>query len=604
MIVETALGARYLGQEKTALTVWAPDCKQVELHILEPEDRTVKLHKQERGYFSIVASGVRPGCRYFFRLDGREEYPDPASRFQPLGVHGPSEIVDSIFPWDDDGWKGLPLDDYVIYELHTGIFSSGGTFDGIIPYLPYLRELGITAIELMPVAQFPGERNWGYDGVFLYAPQNSYGGPEGLKRLVNECHRQGMAAILDVVYNHVGPEGNCLNRFGPYFTGYYKTPWGQAVNFDGRHSDEVRRFFIRSAMYWITEFHFDALRLDALHAIMDNSSYTFIEELADVFHRRRRQVRRNIYLIGESAANDSRLIRAKEKGGYGIDAQWNDDFHHALHTLLTGEDTDYYRDFGSLRHMVKAYREGFVYTGQYSVFRERRHGTSARDIPASRFVVFSQNHDHVGNRPAGDRLSGLVSYEVQKLAAGMVLLSPYVPLLFMGEEYGETAPFPYFVSHTDPVLVEAVRKGRKEEFAGFSWEGEVPDPQAEATFLAAKLRHEKSGKNLDLLDFYRRLIRVRTEVPVIRKYDREASEISGDETTGVIHMRLVGRRGEAVIVFNTSGRPADDHQPLAQGDWQLLVDSASPNPPETVTSEGTYLAHLPGYAFKLFTRGD
>ena len=366
--------------------------------------------------------------------------------------------------------------------MHLGTFTEEGTFDAVIPYLEELKDLGITAIELMPVAQFPGDRNWGYDGVDLFAAQNSYGGPQSLKHLVDSCHARGLAVVLDVVYNHPGPEGDYLGDFGPYFTQRYRTPWGAALNFDGAYSDEVRRFFIENALYWITECHIDALRLDAVHAILDHAARTFIEDLVTAVQERAEQLNRRVYLIAESSSNDARLITPRHAGGLGSDAQWCDDFHHSLHTLLTGELNGYYQDYGQVSHLAKAVREGFVYAGEYSSYRRRSHGTSSQGIPAHLVVVRAQNHDQVGNRMLGDSLGRLVGFESLELAAGVLLLSPFVPLIFMGEEYGEAAPFPYFISHTDSNLVEAVRQGRREEFDAFQQEGDPPDPQDEATF--------------------------------------------------------------------------------------------------------------------------
>ena len=457
MVDKRGLGAIYLGDGRCSFRVWAPRAQQVEVRIVAPGQRIIPLRRDERGYHEVVAESVDPGTRYFYRLDGESERPDPASRFQPEGVHGPSQVVDSRFSWGDAGWFGLPLRDYIIYELHVGTFTGEGTFAAVVTHLEQLKELGITVLELMPVAQFPGSRNWGYDGTYPFAVQNSYGGPDGLKHLVSACHQRGLAVVLDVVYNHLGPEGNYLGDFAPYFTDRYRTPWGPAVNFDGAHSDEVRRFFIENALSWVTEFHVDGLRIDAVHAILDFSAKPFLQELAEAVHAQAERLNRRIYLIPESDLNDTRLIRAPEVGGFGLDAQWNDDFHHALHTLLTGERTGYYEDFGEIRHLVKGFREGFVYSGEYSPYRRRRHGNSSRSLPAHRFVVFAQNHDQVGNRLRGDRLSHLVSLEALKLAAGVILLSPFIPLLFMGEEYGEIAPFEYFVSHSDPGLIEAVR---------------------------------------------------------------------------------------------------------------------------------------------------
>ncbi len=490
---EMGLGATYLGEGQCFFRVWAPFVKAVGVHIVAPEARVITLKKQRGGYHQGTVANLIPGATYYYVLDGEKERPDPVSRCQSEGVHGPSQVTDSAFPWNDLSWPGLPLQDYIIYELHVGTFTADGTFDAGIACLDELKELGITAIELMPVAQFPGNRNWGYDGVYPFAPQNAYGGPQGLKRLVNACHERGMAVVLDVVYNHLGPEGNYLADFGPYFTDRYRTPWGPAINFDGPYSDEVRRFFIENALYWVTDFHIDSLRIDAVHGIFDSSASPFLEQLASDVHERADRLNRRIYVTAESDLNDSRLIRSGEVAGYGLDAQWNDDFHHALHALLTGEQTGYYEDFGRFHHLVKAFREGFVYSGQYSAYRHRRHGNSSCGIPVHKFVVFAQNHDQVGNRMRGDRLSQLVTHEKMKLAAATVLLSPFIPLLFMGEEYGETAPFPFFVSHSDPATIEATRQGRLAEFAAFQWSGNPPDPQDEATFYSAKLTRHLSA---------------------------------------------------------------------------------------------------------------
>ncbi|KPK21748.1 MAG: malto-oligosyltrehalose trehalohydrolase, partial [Dehalococcoidia bacterium SM23_28_1] len=376
---DLSLGASFLEDSRSRFVVWAPLAHKVEVHLLAPREKLAPMESGDRGYHHAVVDGVEPGSLYMYRLDERRERPDPTSRFQPQGVHGPSQVVSPHFEWEDGRWTGLPLQEYAIYELHVGTFTPTGTFEAVIPYLDELRELGITAIELMPVAQFPGARNWGYDGVHPFAVQNSYGGPQGLKRLVNACHKLGLAVVLDVVYNHLGPEGNYLIEFGPYFTDRYKTPWGAALNFDGPHSDEVRRFFIENALYWVSEFHVDALRLDAVHAIVDHSAVPFVEELAEAVHDRAEQLDRRIHVVAESNLNDARLIRPRALGGYGLDAQWNEDFHHCLHALLTRERTGYYQDFGEFGQLVKAFSEGFVYSGQYSSSRRRRHGSSSRD---------------------------------------------------------------------------------------------------------------------------------------------------------------------------------------------------------------------------------
>jgi maltooligosyltrehalose trehalohydrolase len=556
--------------------VWAPFRERVYVHIVEPHEKVLPLKKNEHGYFEAVVDGVPTGSIYYYRLDGESEYPDPASRSQPKGVFGPSRVIDPGFPWSDVHWRGLPLEKYIIYELHTGVFTPEGTFSAVIEHLDELKELGITAVELMPVAQFSGTRNWGYDGVFPFAPQDSYGGPEGLKQLVDACHRNGLAVVLDVVYNHIGPEGNHLAEFGPYFTDRYHTPWGAAINFDGAYSDDVRRYFIENALYWVTEFHIDALRLDALHAILDISAYTFVEELAASVHEQAEKQNRRIYLIGESAANDARLIRSRQTGGYGLDAQWNDDFHHILHVLLTGEKTGYYQDFGTIQQLAKAFTEGFIYSGEYSSYRRHRHGSSSGDIPASHFVVFSQNHDQVGNRAFGDRLSRLVSFESLKLAAGIVMLSPFLPQLFMGEEYGETAPFPYFVSHSDPALIEAVRKGRSAEFSAFDWQGDIPDPQDEATFRSARLNYRlrQQGQHKILYEFYRELIRLRKESPVLSYLGKENMDVRCDEEKKTLVIRRWKQDGEVVIIYNLNNDKVNLIREIPPGKWRKKLDSA------------------------------
>ena len=404
MNVKCGLGATYLEGGQCGFLVWAPLINRVEVHILSPEERIVPLKKVSRGYHYGVVPGVKPGTRYFYRLDGNTERPDPASRFQPEGVHGPSQVIDPHFVWEELHWSGIPFSHYVIYELHVGTFTAQGTFDAIVPHLDELKDLGITSIMIMPVAQFPGDRNWGYDGVCPFAVQNSYGGPEGFKRLIDACHQRGLAVILDVVYNHLGPEGNYFHDFGPYFTDQYRTPWGPAINFDGPDSDEVRRFFIENALSWVTEFRLDALRLDAVHGIFDSSALHFLQELAATVHEQAERLNRRIYVIAESDLNDVRIVRSPELGGYGLDAQYNDDFHHALHTLLTGERIGYYKDFGRLQDLAKAFAEGFVYSGAYSPTRRRRHGNTSKYLAAPQFVVFAQNHDQVGNRRSAQRL--------------------------------------------------------------------------------------------------------------------------------------------------------------------------------------------------------
>ncbi|MDA1276559.1 MAG: malto-oligosyltrehalose trehalohydrolase [Verrucomicrobia bacterium] len=607
----TNLGARYLGNGSCEFLVWAPDCKEVTVHIVSPNDKTIPLAPQDQGYFGATVENVRPGARYFYRLDGKSELPDPASCSQPEGVHKASEVADPEFPWADSAWFGLPLRDYILYELHPGTFTPEGTFDAIIPQLQGLRDLGVTAIELMPVSQFPGNRNWGYDGVYPFAVQDSYGGPAGLKRLVNACHQTGLSVVLDVVYNHLGPEGNYLGAYAPYFTERYKTPWGQALNFDGPYSDEVRRYFTENALYWQREFHIDALRLDAIHAIRDFSAVPFLEELADKTKEQAESLNRRFFLIAESDMNMARHILPKHLGGFGLDAQWSDDFHHSLHVLVTGEQTGYYQEFEGVLPLAKAWKQGYTFTGNHSSYRRHRHGSSPANTSLKQFVVCSQNHDQVGNRMFGDRISNGTSFEGQKLAAAAVLLSPCIPLLFMGEEYGDPAPFQYFISHSDPALVEAVRTGRRDEFAAFNWKGEVPDPQSEATFKACKLNKAlaMNGSHKSLREFYRELIQMRKGLKPISHADKDTIEIQVAESDKTLCVRYLADHEEAFLLLCFSPSSAPVNVPLPSGRWNKRLDSAderwngpgSQIPSEVVSDAGAKL-HLSPMSAVLFTQ--
>ncbi|MDD2541554.1 MAG: malto-oligosyltrehalose trehalohydrolase [Desulfuromonadaceae bacterium] len=572
------IGATPLENGSTCFRVWAPNVKKLSVLILDEDKKKVTpLIEEGDGYFTATIESVREGDRYFYLLDDGAERPDPASRFQPAGVHGPSQVVAPYrYDWNDNGWPGIPLDKYIIYELHVGVFTPDGTFDAVISRLDYLCTLGITAVELMPVAQFPGDRNWGYDGTYIYAPQNSYGGPDGLKRLVDACHSKGLAVIMDVVYNHLGPEGNYLHGFGPYFTDRYRTPWGDAVNFDGPDSDPVRSYFISNALYWITEFHIDALRLDAIHGIYDFSARHILQELTGAIHQHGAALNRLVYVIAESDLNDVRVINPTDLGGYGLDAQWNDDFHHALRSLLTGDRAGYYGDFGLFSHIVKGFREGFILSGEYSLFRRRRHGSSSAEIPSGQLVVFSQNHDQVGNRMRGERLGEHLSLQQLKLAAATVLLSPYVPVLFMGEEYTESAPFPYFVSHGDVDLVKAVRQGRMNEFTAFARQGTPPDPQAEETFLSAKLNPEQRhhGDHRILFNFYCELINLRKECSALARLSKDDMQIVACEEERVL--TVIRRDGEKQLfcLFNYSDQKRVIPPQLASGTLHILLDSS------------------------------
>jgi maltooligosyltrehalose trehalohydrolase len=542
--------------------VWAPGKRSVELvlHAADGPSRAIAMTPQPGGHFTHREPAVVEGQRYGFRLAGGPERPDPASRWQPEGVHGPSAVLfPQRFAWSEGAWAGLPRPELVIYELHAGTFTTAGTFDALVPRLAELRELGITAIELMPVAQFPGERNWGYDGVYPYAVQNSYGGPQGLVRLVNAAHRHGLAVILDVVYNHLGPEGNYLAEFGPYFTDRHRTPWGQALNFDDRGCDAVRAFVLHNVRQWILDYRLDGLRLDAVHAIYDFSPRHILRQIKEAADDAARRLGRPVHVIAESNLNDVRLLDPVDRGGYALDAQWSDDFHHSLHALLTGERNGYYRDFGQAQQLAKALSQTFVYDGCYSPFRERCHGAPAGDHPGDRFVIAIQNHDQVGNRARGDRFGTLLSPAQQRLAAGLLLLAPHVPLLFMGEEYGETRPFPFFCSFSDPGLIEAVRRGRRQEFAAFGWDADLPDPQAEATFHSARLSWSWPAGTWQegLRRLYGDLLAARRRWPALRDYaNRQAEMLAG---SGVLRLsRGTSSGGRLVVDFNLTGDP----QPL------------------------------------------
>ncbi|WP_187264108.1 malto-oligosyltrehalose trehalohydrolase [Pontibacter beigongshangensis] len=572
------IGSAYTAGKGTSFTVWAPEAEQVEVILKSPHHATLLLQRESFGYWTGALENVLPGATYVYRLNGKMERPDPASHSQPDTVHTASEVIDhKNFEWKDQDWKVLPLEKYIIYELHVGTFSEEGTFKGVEKKLPELKELGITAIELMPVAQFPGTRNWGYDGVYPFAAQNSYGGPDGLKSLVNACHKEGIAVILDVVYNHMGPEGNYLNDFGPYFTQKYNTPWGAALNFDDAHSDHVRNYFLQNALMWLRDFHIDALRLDAVHAILDLGPKHFLQELQEHVHQLGDQNNREYFLIAESDMNNVRLLNPVAKGGYGLAAQWMDDYHHAVHTLVTGEREGYYEDYGKPEHLVKALERGFIYNGLYSEHRKRTVGTDASANPAKQFVVCAQNHDQVGNRMLGERLTQLVSFEKLKLVAGLILLSPYTPMLFMGEEYGETNPFLYFVSHTDEQLVELVRKGRREEFSAFAWKGEAPDPQALETFQKSKLQHSytQNEQQRKLREFYKNLIGIRKTAPAFSNLEKQNLSASYDDTTQVLHLIHTGKMPYVYCLFNFSDQPQRVTLPLEAGkSWDMLLNSA------------------------------
>ncbi len=559
-------------------SVWAPKADSVAVHLVSPKDIFFPLTKGKRGYHFGKIAGVEHGSRYYFLLDKKTERPDPASRSQPEGVHGPSEVVNTLLRlWSDQNWPGPKKRDLILYELHVGTYTANGTLEALIPCLDKLIDLGITAIELMPVGQFPGSRNWGYDVIYPYAVQNTYGGPESLQRLVDVCHGKGLAVILDAVYNHFGPEGSYLGDFGYYFTDRYHTPWGPAMNFDGPGSDEVKRFYVENALMWINEFHIDGLRLDAIHAIEDRSAVPFLEELAEVIHRQAERLGRRIYVFAESDLNDDRVIRPRTLSGFDLDAQWSDDFHHSLQTLVTGEQKGYYRDFGTMEHIAHSFRTGYTYTGQYSPFRQRRHGRTPVLPDASKFIVFAQNHDQVGNQGRGKRTGATVPFKALKLIAGVVILAPFLPLLFMGEEYGETAPFHFFTDYSDPVLAKAVSKGRENEISLSREENGVPDPQDAATFFMSHLNHHlaKSEKHSILFKFYRNLILLRKELPAINESNLQDQEIITFGKERLLFLRRWYGSSEVCTVFNFSEESVSAGLPLPPAKWLCRLDSAN-----------------------------
>ena len=579
-----------MAADRCEFRVWAPHHERVELHILSPEDRRVTMSRDDDGYHHAVAENCPAGTRYVYALDKEKERPDPASRFQPEGVHGPSEVVADSFHWKASSWTGLPLGDLVIYELHVGTFTPEGTFDAVIPRLDELRDLGITAVELLPVAQFPGTRNWGYDGTYVGAAQNSYGGPDALKRLVDACHERGLALVLDVVYNHLGPEGNYLGEYGPYFTDRYKTPWGLALNFDGHHSDHVRWYFIHNALQWVDEFRIDGLRVDAVHAIVDHSAQPFLQDMCTNVRERARQLGRQIHMIAESDLNDPRVITPPEEFGLGFDSQWMDDYHHSLHALLTGESDGYYEGFGKVSDLARVTETGYLYIGQHSTYRKRRYGLKPKTRDGAQFVISAQNHDQVGNRMMGDRLSTIVSPEKLRLAAAAIVLAPFLPMLFMGEEYGEKNPFQYFTSHSDRDLIEAVRKGRAEEFDDFVWKGEPPDPHDEETFRRSILNWESSRQSghAAVRELYKSLLKLRRDTPALRSLDLDEVETHADDARRV----LLVRRSNVLIGYNFSEETQVVEIPFTAESWKPLLETG-------VVAEGNRWT-MPAASFGVF----
>ncbi|MGH2749264.1 MAG: malto-oligosyltrehalose trehalohydrolase [Actinomycetota bacterium] len=556
----------------TELSVWAPFATKVEVNV---RDRTVGMARTEHDWWRAEVA-VEHGDDYTFSLDGGEPRPDPRSRWQPKGVYGPSRYVDhDDFAWTDEHWRPPPPASAVVYELHVGTFTPEGTFEAVVDRLGYLASLGITAIELMPVNEFSGERGWGYDGADLYAPHHAYGGPEGLKLLVDACHAGGLAVIMDVVYNHLGPAGNYLGEFGPYFTDRYKTPWGDAINLDDAGSTEVRDFLIDNALMWLRDYHCDGLRVDAVHALHDRSAVHFLEELTTRVRAYEAEAGRSLWLIAESDLNDPRIVRATEAGGFGMDAQWSDDFHHALHALLSGERDGYYADFGAISDLAEALKHAYVYAGRFSGFRGRNHGRPATGLPGSRFLGYLQNHDQIGNRAVGDRSSALMSPGLLKAGAALVLTAPFVPLLFMGEEWGASTPFAYFTDHDDADLGRAVREGRRNEFRPFGWSPkDVPDPQDERTFARSKLDWSEQNRepHAELLDWHRKLIALRRSNPALLDGDLGSVVVRFDEDP----RWLVVERGPVTIACNLGTKPVEIELPSERRTSMLLTSAHEP----------------------------
>lgn len=579
---------------KAHMRVWAPEAKEV-LLTLEREG-TFTLNPCDHGYWESDVP-AKPGELYHLMVDG-QLLADPASLSQPQGVHGPSQVFDtSTFRWTDENWVNPAIDKYIFYELHTGTFSPTGTFEEIETKLDHLLSLGITAIEIMPVAQFPGERNWGYDGVFPFAVQNSYGGPAKLQQLVNRCHMKGIAVVLDVVYNHFGPEGNVLPAYGPYFTDNYKTPWGQAINFDHEWSDGVRDYFIENALMWFRDFHIDALRLDAVHAIYDFSAKHILKEIKEYTNDLMAHTGRKHYLIIESDLNDRRYIDSPEKGGYNMDAQWNDQFHHALRVCAGNEPHGYFSDFSGVGDLGKAYTNAYVQDGNYSTFRKRSFGSDTAGLDGNQFIVFSQNHDQVGNRILGERTSTLVGFEMLKLLAGAVMTAPYIPLLFMGEEWGASQPFQYFIHHSEDGLIKNVCEGRRKEFPHFFTATTCPDPQDPATFFKCKLSWEDMTrpKNQILKQYYTRLIAIRNFMPALYILNRSNVAVAADEKTKTLALHRWQRAEHAVCIMNFSDKQQTTTIPWSIPNLDKLFDSASAewDGPGESTKEGSQIHMQP-----------
>jgi len=551
--------------------VWAPLAKTMAVQV---DGSRFPMHGPDnRGWWRAQVGNANVGSGYGFLIDeDATAYPDPRSLWQPNGVHALSRVYDQgAFPWSDAGFKAAPLASAIAYEMHIGTFAPQATFDSAIEKFDALRDLGITHIELMPVASFAGRQGWGYDGVALYSVHEPYGGPDALKRFVNAAHNKGLAVLLDVVYNHFGPSGNYTGKYGPYITELHHTPWGGAVNLEEADADQVRRFFCDNAMMWMRDFHIDGLRLDAVHAYVDRSAINFLEQLTAETKALEAKIARPLVLIAESDLNDPRIVTSRDAGGYGIDAQWSDDFHHALFAVLVREPlTGYYADFGGVEQLAKALEKTFVYDGIYSAFRRRNHGRPADHLPQCRFLGYIQNHDQVGNRAVGDRLHQTVGFDRAKIAAAIVLTAPFVPMIFQGEEWAASSPFQYFADHEDPVLARLVSIGRKKEFERFGWPPDlIPDPEKQETYERSRLNWDEvnAGQHAEMLAWYRDLIALRKATPDLNASEPGLTRVAGDPD----RRWLAIKRGDLQVLCNLGPEP--HIFPLPKGAAILLRSS-------------------------------
>jgi maltooligosyltrehalose trehalohydrolase len=570
----------------TRFTVWAPAARSVELDL---SGNRLALEPTAGGWWAMEVADTGPGADYSYVVDGGDPVPDPRSLWQPHGVHGPSRVYDhDAYRWSDRRWPGRALAGSVVYEMHAGTFTEDGTFDAAIDRLDHLVDLGVDHVEVMPVAAFPGRQGWGYDGVHLWAVHDPYGGPDAFKRFVDACHARGLGVVLDVVYNHLGPSGNYLSTFGPYFTDKHHTPWGAAVNLDDAGSDEVRRWIIDNALMWLRDYHLDGLRLDAVHALADGRATHVLEQLSEEVDALAAAMNRPLFLVAESDLNDPKVVTAREAGGWGVHAQWSDDFHHAVHALLTGERQGYYGEFGSLATLAKVYTHVFVHDGAWSSFRGRHHGrpVDRSRLPGSRFLAYLNDHDQTGNRALGDRIAGNLSPGLQAVGAALMLTSPFTPMLFMGDEWGASTPWQFFTDHQEPELAEAIRAGRRHEFAEHGWDADaVPDPQDRATVERSTLRWDELAKDPHdaILGWHRELLALRRRTPELTDPRLDRVAVDFDEAA----RWLVLHRGSVRVAVNLAATEQD--VPLGAGAGEVLFASQ----PQQTTPSGTSVRLAP-----------